>query len=92
MQWLRHHPLADRKFAFFIFCLIPVQTLFAHNWLTLPLYVNRAYSGTWVGQRFETATSLNSLLIFILCPIVAALTRKTKVYTMMIVGTAIIEP
>ena len=89
LQWLRHHPLADRKFAFFIFCLIPVQTLFAHNWLTLPLYVNRAFSGTWVGQRFETATSLNSLLIFILCPIVAALTRKTKVYTMMIVGTAI---
>src|SRR5262245_32403332 len=25
--WLRQHPLADAKFSFFIFCLIPVQTL-----------------------------------------------------------------
>ena len=88
-NWLRAHPLADAKFAFFIFCLIPVQTLFAHNWLTLPQYVSRAYAGSWVGDKFETATNLNSLLIFILCPIVAAMTRKTKVYNMMIVGTAI---
>jgi MFS family permease len=88
-HWLRNHPLADPKFAFFIFCLIPVQTLFAHNWLTLPQYVNRAFAGTWVGAKFETATNLNSLLIFILCPIVAAMTTKTKVYNMMIVGTAI---
>lgn len=88
-HWLRHHPLADGKFAFFIFCLIPVQTLFAHNWLTLPQYVNRAFSGSWVGEKFESATNLNSLLIFILCPIVAALTTKTKVYNMMIVGTAL---
>jgi POT family proton-dependent oligopeptide transporter len=88
-HWLRNHPLADAKFAFFIFCLIPVQTLFAHNWLTLPQYVNRAFAGTWVGAKFETATNLNSLLIFILCPIVAALTTKTKVYNMMVVGTAI---
>lgn len=88
-HWFRNHPLADPKFAFFIFCLIPVQTLFAHNWLTLPQYVNRAFAGSWVGAKFETATNLNSLLIFILCPIVAALTTKTKVYNMMIVGTAI---
>lgn len=88
-HWLRNHPLADAKFAFFIFCLMPVQTLFAHNWLTLPLYVNRAFAGSWVGARFEAATNLNSLLIFILCPIVAALTAKTKVYNMMIAGTAI---
>ena len=88
-HWLRNHPIADRKFAFFIFCLIPVQTLFAHNWLTLPLYVSRAYHGSWVGAKFETATNLNALLIFILCPIVAALTTKTKVYNMMIAGTAV---
>jgi len=89
VHWLRNHPLADAKFAFFIFCLIPVQTLFAYNWLVLPQYVNRAFAGTWVGARFETATNLNSLLIFILCPIVAALTTKVKVYNMMIVGTAV---
>lgn len=89
LRWLREHPIADPKFAFFIFCLMPVQTLFAHNWLTLPLYVNRAFSGSWVGDRFETATNLNALLVFVLCPIVAALTTKTRVYSMMIVGTAV---
>ena len=89
LHWFKNHPLADAKFAFFIFCLIPVQTLFAYNWLVLPQYVNRAFAGTWVGARFETATNLNSLLIFILCPIVAALTTKVKVYNMMIIGTAV---
>lgn len=88
-HWLKHHPLADPKFSFFIFCLIPVQTLFAYNWLVLPQYVNRAFAGTWVGTRFETATNLNSLLIFILCPLVAAATTRAKVYNMMICGTAV---
>ena len=87
-RWLREHPLSDPRFACFIFCLIPVQTLFAYNWLVLPQYVHRAFSGSWVGARFETATSLNALLIFLLCPIVAALTARTRVYPMMIFGTA----
>ena len=42
MRWLAIHPLANGKFFFFIFCLMPVQTLFAHNWLTLPMYIERA--------------------------------------------------
>jgi dipeptide/tripeptide permease len=88
-HWFRNHPLADPKFACFIFFLVPVQTLFAYNWLVLPMYVNRAFAGTWVGARFEAASSLNALLIFILCPMVAALTTRTKVYSMMIVGTAV---
>jgi len=88
-RWLRSHPLADLKFACFIFSLVPVQTLFAYNWLVLPQYVNRAYAGTWVGARFEAATSLNALLIFILCPVVAALTSRARVYPMMILGTAL---
>jgi proton-dependent oligopeptide transporter, POT family len=86
-KWLRNHPLADPKFAFFIFCLIPVQTLFAHNWLTLPMYVARAYSDSWLGKNFEVATNFNPILIFILVPIVAAVTQKRKVYNMMIAGT-----
>lgn len=86
-RWLKNHPLADAKFSFFIFCLIPVQTLFAHNWLTLPMYVERAYAGTWIGENFEVAVNFNPLLIFILVPIVAALTQKAKVYNMMIIGT-----
>ncbi|HVP13012.1 MAG TPA: MFS transporter [Phycisphaerae bacterium] len=135
-HWLVNHPLADAKFAFFIFCLIPVQTLFAFNFGTYQAYVDRAYSvpavlatagipvpatpapaeeakpGTakrlkyadlpqqirekltlgqrwtiWAGEHFEAATSLNSLLIFILVPIITALTQKRKVYNMMITGT-----
>ena len=88
-HWLRNHPLADLKFACFIFCLVPVQTLFAYNWLVLPQYVNRAFAGSWVGAQFEAATSLNAILVFILCPMVAAVTARTKVYPMMIVGTAV---
>ena len=89
LYWLKNHPLFDAKFAFFIFCLIPVQTLFAHNWLTIPMYVERAYTGTWIGKNFEAATNFNPLLIFILVPIVTALTQKAKVYNMMIVGTLV---
>jgi MFS family permease len=87
--WVRNHPLADPKFSFFIFCLIPVQTLFAYNWLLFAPYVSRAFGGTWVGTHFEAASSLNTLLVFVLCPVVAALTSKAKVYTMMILGTAV---
>jgi len=88
-QWLREHPLADLKFSFFIFSLIPVQTLFAYNWLILPKYVERAYAGTWIGKNFETAVNFNPLLIFILVPIVTALTQKKKVFNMMIIGTLV---
>ncbi|MBN1772477.1 MAG: MFS transporter [Deltaproteobacteria bacterium] len=86
--WLARHPLADARFFFFIFALIPVQTLFTYNWLILPQYINRAYEG-WVGDYFEIASNANPILIFIAVPIIAALTQKAKVYQMMIVGTAV---
>ncbi|MHC9541535.1 MAG: MFS transporter [Vulcanimicrobiota bacterium] len=86
LRWLREHPLADSRFTFFIFILIPVQTLFAHNWLTLPPYVDRAYSGI-VSQNMEFFVNINPLLIFVLTPLVAAITRKADVYKMMIAGT-----
>jgi MFS family permease len=89
LHWLRNHPLADWKFSLFIFALIPVQTLFAHNWLTIPMYVERAYRGTWIGDHFEAAANFNPIMIFILVPIVAALTQKQKVYKMMIIGTTV---
>jgi MFS family permease len=89
LRWLRQHPMADPRFSFFVFVLIPVQTLFAHQYLTLPLYVKRAYEGTWLGANFEVAVNFNPLLIFILVPIVAAATRKTNVYKLHVVGTAI---
>lgn len=89
LRWLKNHPLADLKFTFFIFSLIPVQTLFAHNWLTLPMYVERAFKGSAIGDNFEFAVNLNPLLIFVMVPVVAALTRKRNVYNMMIVGTLV---
>ncbi len=89
-RWLREHPLCDPKFSFFIFVLIPVQTLFAHNWLTLPLYIERAFTATpWVSGNFEFFSNINALLIFVLTPLVAALSSRADVYKMMIIGTAV---
>ncbi len=85
-RWAARHPLANGKFFFFIFALIPVQTLFTYAWFVLPQYISRTYEG-WMGDWFEIPSNLNPLLIFILAPIVAALTLKRKVYDMMIVGT-----
>jgi MFS family permease len=89
-EFLRHrpeHPFRDIRFVYFIFILIPVQTLFAHNWLTLPYYLDRAYTGTIVGRYFEVFSNINPLLIFILAPLVAGLTARANVYRMMILGT-----
>jgi MFS family permease len=89
-RWLAIHPLADGKFFFFIFALIPVQTLFTYNWLVLPQYINRAYDG-WIGEKFEIAANFNPLLIFVAVPVIAALTQKRKVYNMMILGTFVMS-
>jgi proton-dependent oligopeptide transporter, POT family len=86
-RFLARHPLADIKFFFFIFALIPVQTLFTYNWLVLPEYISRAFAGTPVGEYFEVASNFNPILIFILTPVIAALTLRKKVYNMMIWGT-----
>jgi len=84
--YYKNFPLRDLRFLFFIFILIPVQTLFAHNWLTLPLYTSRAFDG-FVQDNFELFVNLNPILIFILAPMVTALTSKKSTYHMMIVGT-----
>ena len=84
--YLKNFPIRDGRFLFFIFILIPVQTLFAHVWLTMPQYCNRAFTGI-VSENYETFTNLSPLLIFILTPVVAALTSKRNTYAMMISGT-----
>ena len=86
MYYLKNFPIKDLRFMFFIFILIPVQTLFAHNWLTLPVYFKRAFTGV-VQDNFEFFTNFNPILIFILTPMVAALTVKSNTYKMMILGT-----
>jgi len=86
--YLKNFPLKDARFMYFIFILIPVQTLFAHNWLTLPQYTSRAFEG-FVGNNFEFFVNLNPIMIFILTPIVTALTLKRDTYKMMIIGTLV---
>jgi len=86
--YLRNFPITDVRFMFFIFVLIPVQTLFAHNWLTLPQYTSRAFDG-FVGDNFEFFVNLNPILIFVLTPMVTAMTAKKDTYKMMIIGTFI---
>ena len=86
--YIKNFPIRDFRFMFFIFILIPVQTLFAHNWLTLPQYCERAFSGI-VHEKFEFFVNFNPLLIFILTPIVAAYTAKKDTYRMMILGTTV---
>ncbi|HMA77040.1 MAG TPA: MFS transporter [Candidatus Krumholzibacteriaceae bacterium] len=81
------HPFRNKYFSFFIFILIPVQTLFAHNWLTIPYYLDRAFEGTVVSEYFEVFTNLNPILIFFLTPLVAGLTARANIYKMMILGT-----
>ncbi len=84
--YVKNFPLRDLRFLFFIFILIPVQTLFAHNWLTLPQYTSRAFTG-FVQDNFEFFVNFNPILIFILTPIVTAFTSKKDTYMMMILGT-----
>jgi MFS family permease len=84
--YIKNFPLKDMRFLYFIFILIPVQTLFAHNWLTLPQYTSRAFKG-FVSDNFEFFVNLNPILIFILTPIVTALTARKNTYNMMIIGT-----
>ncbi|MBD3226249.1 MAG: MFS transporter [Caldithrix sp.] len=81
------HPFRDTRFTFFIFILIPVQTLFAHQWLTMPYYLERAFHGSVVSEYFEFFNNLNPILIFFLAPFVAGITARANVYKMMILGT-----
>ena len=87
VNYVKEHPCRDPKFTFFIFILIPVQTLFAHNWLTLPLYIDRAFAGTAVGANFEFFSNLNPIIIFVVTPLVAAISSRANTYKMMIIGT-----
>jgi len=88
VYYFKNFPIRDGRFMFFIFILIPVQTLFAHNWLTLPMYFERAFTGV-VSSNFEFFVNFNPILIFILAPMVAALTAKKDTYKMMILGTTV---
>lgn len=87
-ETLKELPFLDARFMFFIFALLPVRTLFAHQWLTIPDYIMRCFPAN-VGAKYEWITALNPIIIVIFVPLIAALTRRVSVITMMIVGTAI---
>ena len=85
---LRALPILDSRFIFFIFILLPVRTLFAHQFLTLPDYVMRCFPES-IGARYEWFQGLNPLIIVIFVPLIAAFTRKANIVNMMIIGTAV---
>jgi hypothetical protein len=87
-DYLRSLPVLDRRFQFFIFILLPVRTLFAHQWLTMPDFVTRAFPPE-VGAKWEWINGLNPLIIVVCVPLFAALTRHRAVVDMMIAGTAV---
>ncbi|GMU54844.1 MAG: hypothetical protein AMXMBFR33_39900 [Candidatus Xenobia bacterium] len=81
-------PFLDPRFMFFIFILLPVRTLFAHQWLTLPDYVFRCFPES-VNSKFEWISGLNPLIIVIFVPLIASMTRNARVLNMMLIGTAL---
>jgi MFS family permease len=82
-------PFSNPRFLFFIFMLLPVRTLFAHQWLTMPQYILRAYDKD-VADRMEWLVNwINPGIIFIGVPVATALTRHVNVYTMMIIGSLV---
>ncbi|MFH0883488.1 MAG: MFS transporter [bacterium] len=85
---IRELPFLDSRFLFFIFILLPVRTLFAHQWLTLPDYVVRCFP-SGVGARYEWFQALNPIIIVIFVPTIAAMTRNTNIIKMMIIGTTV---
>jgi MFS family permease len=86
IDWFRNNPLANPRFSFFIFVLLPVQTLFAYQWLVMPQYITRAYSEIVANNMESFVNVLNPLIIVLGVPIITALTRKVHVYKMMITG------
>ncbi len=88
-EYFTEGPFSNARFVFFIFMLLPVRTLFAHQWLTMPEYILRSYDKA-VGDRMEWLVNwINPAIIFFGVPIATALTRKANVYTMMIIGSLV---
>jgi POT family proton-dependent oligopeptide transporter len=82
-------PFANTRFVFFIFMLLPVRTMFAHQWLTFPSYILRAYDKPVADKMEWLVNWINPGIIFIGVPLFTALTRRVNVYTMMMIGTLV---
>ncbi|MCP4046224.1 MAG: MFS transporter, partial [Gammaproteobacteria bacterium] len=87
--WLKNSPLSNARFMFFIFALMPVQTLFAYQFLVMPQFVTRAFSDV-VANNMEVIVNVTNPLIIVLgVPVITAMTRKVPVYRMMIIGSLV---
>jgi dipeptide/tripeptide permease len=82
-------PYRDRRFLFFVFALLPVRTLFAHQWLTMPEYVLRCYPPEVTDRMEWLVDSMNPLIIFFGVPTLTALTGRFHVLSMMILGSLV---
>jgi dipeptide/tripeptide permease len=88
-SYLFEGPFSNARFLFFIFMLLPVRTLFAHQWLTMPEYILRSYP-KGVGDKMEWLVNwINPLIIFFGVPLATMLTQRFHVYTMMVVGSLV---
>jgi len=87
-SYLSEGPFGNARFLFFIFMLLPVQTLFAHQYLTMPEYILRSYSEA-VQDKMEWLVSINPLIIVVGVPLATVLTRRFHVYTMMVAGSLV---
>jgi MFS family permease len=88
-DWFRGNPLRNPRFSFFIFVLVPVQTLFAYQFLVMPQYVTRAYSQVVADNMESVVNVVNPLIIVLGVPVITAITRKVPVYKMMIIGSLV---
>ncbi len=88
LEKIRALPIMDVRFLYFIFILLPVRTLFAHQFLTMPIFVERAYPAA-VAAKWEWIYVINPAIIVIFVPLIAAMTLKRRVLDLMIVGTAV---
>jgi POT family proton-dependent oligopeptide transporter len=89
IDWFKTSPLSNARFMFFIFALMPVQTLFAYQFLVMPQFVTRAFSDV-VANNMEMIVNVSNPLIIVLgVPVITAMTRKVPVYKMMIIGSLV---
>jgi dipeptide/tripeptide permease len=82
-------PFTNPRFIFFIFMLLPVRTLFAHQWLTMPQYIMRAYPEGVADHMEWLVNWINPIIIFVGVPIATAFTRRVNVYKMMVIGSLV---
>jgi MFS family permease len=78
----------DPRFLYFISILIPVRTLFAHQFMTASTYVLRVFPSS-VSDRFEWYMGLNPPIVLVLVPLLTLTTRSVHLVDVMIAGTAV---